>query len=460
MTYLLNGLEKQYPSMVEMSRHQVHTNAITYNGLIEAVDHLASRESTKLAMAAPRQQSRTPSPSRDYCSTCKSTHFSNLPLHQACGKHHNGGDDKCWKLHPELRDEFKTKRANKFTPTTVSDNANASMTTSRQQGVIGLAISCVAFSEDKLTKDTIIGDSGASSHTFNHRKWFTELEKLDKPYSTAASNGGKATTVYAGKVQVKIRRSDGSHTLLRVGAYYVPDSPVNIISDGQLRRDGCVFNGTSDKDIVKATGAELAQVNWISNVKVFTTVEIPPTDLLDDPQVEIGDISCPIVDESTEDDEIGAKVVGFKSLQAKPPSSPSSRPPDTPKMPLRADTYLPTPVPTLHSDLESQTEEEVPQETFHGTEEIDLQQELQRVDEEDNFQPFDTEPEPAQPQKRLRPSLGHYKKLASGNFTAIVASSGVRQPHANSTVTHVDSLTLQRSRIRATKSPFPFSRQS
>ena len=56
--------------------------------------------------------------------------------------------------------------------------------------------------------------------------------------------------------------------------------PVNLLSDGSLRKDGLVFDGFSDCYRIKSTKQELFKVTWKSNVRAL--VVEPPPDLNDD----------------------------------------------------------------------------------------------------------------------------------------------------------------------------------
>jgi hypothetical protein len=75
-----------------------------------------------------------------------------------------------------------------------------------------------------------------------------------------------------GQVQFKVQRTDGQWSTITV---YNPDSPVNLLSDGTLRKYGLVFDGFSDCYRIKLTKQELFKVTWKSNVRALT-VEPPP----------------------------------------------------------------------------------------------------------------------------------------------------------------------------------------
>ena len=60
-----------------------------------------------------------------------------------------------------------------------------------------------------LTRDSVIADTGASSHTFNDAKWFTELKPLDNVYEMSSANGGTLSATQAGSVSLRLCTSTG-----------------------------------------------------------------------------------------------------------------------------------------------------------------------------------------------------------------------------------------------------------
>ena len=102
-----------------------------------------------------------------------------------------------------------------------------------------------------LTKDSVIIDSGASRHTFNDEKWFTKKYDLNTLYCAASANGGSAMAYVGGEVHVDVKRSDGSHSSIDiVNVVLCKTSPVNILSQGQLRKASAVVDGLNDKLIL------------------------------------------------------------------------------------------------------------------------------------------------------------------------------------------------------------------
>jgi hypothetical protein len=47
-----------------------------------------------------------------------------------------------------------------------------------------------ALNEKSITGDTLVWDSGGSTTTLNHLKWYTEIQPLAKPMTFSSANGG------------------------------------------------------------------------------------------------------------------------------------------------------------------------------------------------------------------------------------------------------------------------------
>ncbi|KAK6062454.1 hypothetical protein SCUP515_13355, partial [Seiridium cupressi] len=65
-------------------------------------------------------------------------------------------------------------------------------------------------------------------------------------------------------------RSDGKLTNLTIKkALYSETAPFNMLSDGQLKIDGLVFDGCSDTIVIKKSRLEVAAVTWVNQVAVL-----------------------------------------------------------------------------------------------------------------------------------------------------------------------------------------------
>jgi hypothetical protein len=130
----------------------------------------------------------------------------------------------------------------------------------REDEVIASAVLGAVSLDTKIHRDTVCLDSGASGSVFNDTKWFDDLAELDRPIKIAAANGGTSNLALGGTVTLSCNRSCGGLTNLVIpDAVYSINTPLNLVSTGQLRRRGAVFNGVEDRLVFKNTGQEIAQ---------------------------------------------------------------------------------------------------------------------------------------------------------------------------------------------------------
>jgi hypothetical protein len=163
----------------------------------------AAKETTRTAPRTPHSPKATPSKKEADVGP------NSYPFHEACGKYHYRGDDRCFKLHPELlRTKLKKnsgedgKTNNKSTDSKPSTTGSPGIFQLQSglsginiyRGMLGLHTSTkstvvitspdenptggaskellAALASRELTWDDIINDSGASAHTFNDLKCF------------------------------------------------------------------------------------------------------------------------------------------------------------------------------------------------------------------------------------------------------------------------------------------------
>lgn len=223
------------------------------------------------------------------------------PFHQACG----GGDSKYFELHSELC-TIQKKNGEENNPDNTSIREPLTTGSQRvfqlQSGLSGEHIQrglldfrtnrntqpisfndtprkgqskefFTALENRELTRHSIIYDSGASTHTFNDLKWFSEIALLPDRMDFLSANRGDHTVEYVGIAHYEAYRSDGGITKMDLQADYCPQAPCNMMSAAQLRKDGAVFDGFTDRLKMKHSGIEAAQLQWIDNVLVFKTVQ-------------------------------------------------------------------------------------------------------------------------------------------------------------------------------------------
>ncbi len=92
-----------------------------------------------------------------------------------------------------------------------------------------------------LIRNNVIGDSKASRHSFNNLKWFQIIYLFDKLYKASNANNIVIYNI-RGVVNLSFRTSGGSSVNFRLQAIYVPSAPINLISIGQLKKDGVGYD--------------------------------------------------------------------------------------------------------------------------------------------------------------------------------------------------------------------------
>jgi len=332
---VMKAMESVNPRWVEAAKFQQMGGTFTYTLCLEHLTRLGDEETMRLQLSAtandrPKHQnsSNLQSPTnrqnqssshpanpnnnkkneRWFCERHRKWHSKDTQYHDKCNACHPGGDTRCFKLHPELKDQQKdqpnTRGIKQPSDGALTWNSNTLDIDKGgiSQGAVNLdcfedhsygIIAVTNRNDNNIKRNDVLGDSAASANTFNDLKWFTSTERLEEPYSASSANGGRAMAKLKGQVQFKAQRTDGQWSTITIAAVYNPDSPVNLLSDGTLRKDGLVFDGFSDCYRIKLTKQELFKVTWKSNVRALT-VE-PPPDLSDD-EVDINqDILLPTI---------------------------------------------------------------------------------------------------------------------------------------------------------------------
>jgi hypothetical protein len=292
---VMKAMESVNPRWVEAAKFQQMGGTFTYALCLEHLTRLGDEETMRLQLSAtanarPKhhnslnlqsptsKQNQSSSHSansnndkkneRWFCGRHKKWHGKDTQHHDKCGACHPGGDARCFKLHPELKDQQKDQPNTKG----IKQPSNGALTWNSNtldidkggvsQGAVNLdcfedhsygIIAIINRNDNSIKRNDVLGDSAASANTFNDLKWFTSTERLEEPYSASSADGARAIAKLIGKVQFKAQRTDGQWSTITVAAVYNPDSPVNLLSDGSLRKDGLVVDGFSDCYRIKST---------------------------------------------------------------------------------------------------------------------------------------------------------------------------------------------------------------
>ncbi|MBW0537778.1 hypothetical protein O181_077493, partial [Austropuccinia psidii MF-1] len=133
----------------------------------------------------------------------KTVHYCANGKHNPLVKSH--GPEKCWQLHPELRQERRTREA-------------------RSNFTVARAL--LTLKENKLTTTSLVLDTGASNHMFNDKRFFSSI----KSCSTKISTGCNSSSLKAEAIgTVKITDRKGKTWILR-NSLYVPALTTNLLS--------------------------------------------------------------------------------------------------------------------------------------------------------------------------------------------------------------------------------------
>lgn len=285
----INGLKETYEQWYTFLVRDMNKGILTWELLMAEIYAEANKQRNSMNLATIPKSTNQPPPTSSQpvpqyplrqpvvqCDTCQRKHPENWPLCNYCKKHHKGNEDKCWKKHPELEAEYKARKTKKS-----DSNSNQGNQSTASPSALSYNSGASAALHTTLTRDSVIADTGASSHTFNDIKWFTELKPLDDIYEMSSANGGTLSATYTGSVTLRLCTSSGVvNTLNLFNVKYCPMAPLNMLSLGQLRHDGLVINGMTDQLIIKATNQELTTLNWISKIAIFQLERLPQASTL------------------------------------------------------------------------------------------------------------------------------------------------------------------------------------
>ena len=90
----------------------------------------------------------------------------------------------------------------------------------------------------------------------------------------AENIGGTIRTTIASIVELDFLCRDGSTSKRTIEIVYSLEMPMNLISIGELRFDGIIYNGFNDVIAIKSTGQEVAVFTWIRNILIFWMKDI------------------------------------------------------------------------------------------------------------------------------------------------------------------------------------------
>ena len=117
-TILFGGVQKSYPQLYFNLTYGGH--APDYVTVLQTLQALANDE-TQLSLA---QVTGGTTDDDKHCKKCGKKHPKDWPHHEACKRCHKGGDDACWLLHPELREQWQQARSGGSTPVTPTPVGN------------------------------------------------------------------------------------------------------------------------------------------------------------------------------------------------------------------------------------------------------------------------------------------------------------------------------------------------
>lgn len=128
-------------------------------------------------------------------------------------------------------------------------------------------------------RDLVVYDSGCSTTTFNHRKWFKLLEPLPKPSTSLSSSGNLTQATHAGTVSYDTVLQDGTVVTMEIGrAIYQPSLPCNLISSLDLVDNGVLWDQSDHTLFRRDDGQVLAEMETAYNVPTINAFPSPSSD--------------------------------------------------------------------------------------------------------------------------------------------------------------------------------------
>jgi hypothetical protein len=89
----------------------------------------------------------------------------------------------------------------------------------------------------------------------------------------SSANRGKGSGTHISIVRFDVPGPEGIITTMELfRVLYCPSSPVNLISSGAMKQEGVIYDGITDKLIVKETNRELTHIEWVNNIAVVPCV--------------------------------------------------------------------------------------------------------------------------------------------------------------------------------------------
>ena len=137
-----------------------------------------------------------------------------------------------------------------------------------------MAIKPNMFKKKFIDRNLVLIDTACFNYLFNSKKWFIDYSDID-PLSTGASNGSTGAAIGQGTVRVPLLLPNGSVNVLELpNAMYQPATPCNLVSAGQLERNGVVQDGFNKTICFRDLKLILGCYTTIDNVFVMTLPKV------------------------------------------------------------------------------------------------------------------------------------------------------------------------------------------
>src|SRR5713226_5475972 len=124
--------------------------------------------------------------------------------------------------------------------------------------------------------DLWILDSGASRTMCSRREWFSSFSPLSKPTSVVLGDNGNIPATGVGRIKVKLCTHTKECTFILQDVLYVPDLHGNLLSVGQLAKNGAQVNFLDNICTLRnRQGAILCKVKSHRNLFIMPAATVP-----------------------------------------------------------------------------------------------------------------------------------------------------------------------------------------
>ena len=256
---IINALKSTYPEWCNFLTYDFEKQQLSWKKLMEEMSKRANHELGQMGLAAIRHShferrdhdhspqrndsKRRNNSERKHCDSCDFKHPAYYKWCDQCKQHE--GEFWTWCLVCE-RHYGKDFQGCKSKAETKEPKPNASAralntTTGLLYETTTIRLSQMALNaKKKVDQNSVLLDTACFNHIFNDKRWFIKYEAIN-PLTTQTSNGRTGILRGKGTIRIPLRLPNGSTNVLELpNAFYMLETPCNLISAGQLEKNAVV----------------------------------------------------------------------------------------------------------------------------------------------------------------------------------------------------------------------------